>query len=199
MDTARIGRVLVASLHQAIADELPMRLEFYEHWLTPGGLRVGTLGRAPITAVLGFLRAEGEPYDRVMARAGEYAGEWTVADLGGFERRLMRGLPPALRVRAGLRVGRSLVRDVYPPSRAATRCRRGTAVVDLRLSPFCDVREIGVPRCGFYAAAFGRILGGLGLEADARVALCRASGGDRCSLSVGVRGVRLEHDAPAAA
>ena len=33
-DDARIGRVLVASLHQAIADVLPDRLEFYENWLT---------------------------------------------------------------------------------------------------------------------------------------------------------------------
>ena len=33
----RIGRVLVASLHQAIADLLPTRLEFYENWLNVAG------------------------------------------------------------------------------------------------------------------------------------------------------------------
>ena len=32
-DDARIGRVLIASLHQAIADVLPTRLGFYENWL----------------------------------------------------------------------------------------------------------------------------------------------------------------------
>jgi hypothetical protein len=39
MTESRIGRVLVASLHQAIADLLPTRLEFYENWLNVAGLR----------------------------------------------------------------------------------------------------------------------------------------------------------------
>ena len=39
MTEAGIGRVLVASLHQGIADVLPTRLEFYENWLHPEGLR----------------------------------------------------------------------------------------------------------------------------------------------------------------
>ena len=41
MSEPRIGRVLVASLHQAIADVLPSRLEFYENWLSNAGLREG--------------------------------------------------------------------------------------------------------------------------------------------------------------
>ena len=61
MSEARIGRVLVASLHQAIADLLPTRLEFYENWLNVAGLREGTIGLAPLTAVLSFLRTEGTP------------------------------------------------------------------------------------------------------------------------------------------
>ena len=36
-----IGRLLVASLHQSIADGLPYRLEFYESLAHPGGLRDG--------------------------------------------------------------------------------------------------------------------------------------------------------------
>ena len=55
----RVGRVLVAALQQAIAEELPTRAEFYDHWLGPDGRRDGTLGQAPMTAVLGFLRTEG--------------------------------------------------------------------------------------------------------------------------------------------
>ena len=78
-DDARIGRVLVASLHQAIADVLPDRLEFYENWLTVPGLREGTIGLAPLSAVLSFLRLEGEAYNRTTARAGEYAADWTVS------------------------------------------------------------------------------------------------------------------------
>ena len=100
MTEPRIGRVLVASLHQAIADVLPMRLEFYENWLNTSGLREGTIGLAPLSAVLGFLRTEGEAYPLITARAGQYAADWTVDNLSGFERRVIRALPPALRARA---------------------------------------------------------------------------------------------------
>ena len=44
MSEAGVGRVLVASLHQAIADLLPTRLSFYENWLNAEGLREGTIG-----------------------------------------------------------------------------------------------------------------------------------------------------------
>ena len=57
---AGIGRVLVASLHQGIADILPNRLGFYENWLNTEGLRDGTIGLAPFYAVLSFLRPEGD-------------------------------------------------------------------------------------------------------------------------------------------
>ncbi len=87
-DDARIGRVLVASLHQAIGDVLPDRLEFYENWLTVPGLREGTIGLAPLSAVLSFLRLEGEAYNRTTARAGEYAADWTVSNMSALERRI---------------------------------------------------------------------------------------------------------------
>ena len=60
MSEAGIGRVLVASLHQSIADILPTRLSFYENWLNAEGLREGTIGLAALYAVLSFLRQEGE-------------------------------------------------------------------------------------------------------------------------------------------
>ena len=75
MRDTRIGRVLAASLHQAIVDILPARLEFYENWLSSAGFRKGTIGLAPIQAVLSFLRREGDAYALVVARAGEYAAE----------------------------------------------------------------------------------------------------------------------------
>ena len=49
MSEPRIGRFLVASLHQAIAEVLPDRLEFYENWLSVAGLREGTIGLAPFS------------------------------------------------------------------------------------------------------------------------------------------------------
>ena len=53
--------MLVASLHQGISDLIPTRLEFYENWLNPTGMRDGRIGLAPLAAVLSFLRQEGEP------------------------------------------------------------------------------------------------------------------------------------------
>src|SRR6188508_2055135 len=98
MNDAVVGRLLVASLHQAISDLLPTRLEFYEAWLNPGGLREGRIGLAPLAAVLSFLRLEGEPYHLITARAGEYTAEWTVADLPAFQRTFIRALPPGIRL-----------------------------------------------------------------------------------------------------
>jgi hypothetical protein len=199
MSEPRIGRVLVASLHQAIAEVLPMRLEFYENWLNVSGLREGTIGLAPLSAVLSFLRSEGAAYSTITARAGEYAADWTVGGLPVLERRVIRALPAPLRVRVALRTGRTLVRSTYPGSRAIIRLRRGTATIDLRGSLFCEVRETTVlPLCGFYASAFARVLQHFALSADARVHECRASGGRQgCHLSVALRGGRADEQAAA--
>jgi len=189
MSEPRIGRVLVASLHQAIADVLPMRLEFYENWLNVSGLREGTIGLAPLSAVLSFLRSEGEAYNQITSRAGDYAADWTVNSLPTLERRLIRALPAPLRIRAALRVTRTLVRATYPGSRAIVRLKRGTASVDLRGSLFCEVREMSVlPLCGFYASAIVRVLHLFALPADARVNECRAAnGGKGCVMQVAVK------------
>src|SRR5690349_1567439 len=99
MREAGIGRVLVASLHQGIADILPTRLTFYENWLNAEGLREGTIGLAPLYAVLSFLRHEGEAYNIITTRAGEYAAEWTVQSLPPVQRTLLRASPAWLRTR----------------------------------------------------------------------------------------------------
>lgn len=186
MSEARIGRVLVASLHQAIADILPLRLEFYENWLNVSGLREGTIGLAPLTAVLSFLRTEGEAYGAIVARAGQYAAEWSVRGLPGLERRMIAMLPTPLRARAALRAARHLVRSTYPGTRLITKVRKGTASLDLRGSLFCEVRELTAsPLCGFYAAAIARIMELFALPADAQVVECRAAGVRRgCVLAV---------------
>lgn len=212
MSEPRIGRVLVASLHQAIADVLPTRLEFYENWLNTSGLREGTIGLAPLSAVLSFLRTEGEAYGLITARAGQYAADWTVNSLSAFERRFIRALPAALRTRAALRTAGSLVRSTYPGSRAIIRLRRGKASVDLRGSLFCEVREGSVlPLCGFYASAIEHVLELFAIRAAAEVSECRGVRSndrsllqgtrpriERCLLSVVVQGVRADEPAAAA-
>src|SRR5204863_9216368 len=134
MREAGIGRVLVASLHQAIADILPNRLAFYENWLNAQGLREGTIGVAPLCAVLSFLRQEGEAYHMITTRAGEYAAEWTVASMPSMRRAFIRAAPSWLRARLLLRLSRQLVRQTYKGSRMMSRFRRGTASLDLRAS-----------------------------------------------------------------
>lgn len=189
MSEPRVGRFLVASLHQAIAELLPDRLEFYENWLSVSGLREGTIGLAPLLAVLSFLRGEGQVYSGVVARAGEYAAEWTVTSLPALERRFMRALPLGLRTRAALRTARALIRATYPGSRAIVRVRKDTVSVDLRGSLFCEVREASVqPLCGFYAAAITRVLKLFAVPGEAQVQACRASRGTQgCLMSVVVR------------
>src|ERR1700751_1589817 len=130
MREAGIGRVLVASLHQAIADILPTRLGFYENWLNAEGLREGTIGLAPLFAVLSFLRQEGDAYRIITARAGEYAAEWTVQSMPRVRRGIIKAAPAWLRTRILLRMARQLVRDTYQGSRAISRLHRGTANID---------------------------------------------------------------------
>ena len=134
MREAGIGRVLVASLHQGIADILPMRLAFYENWLNAEGLREGTIGLAPLYAVLSFLRQEGEAYRLITTRAGEYAAEWTVQSMAPSRRAMLKAAPAWLRRRILLRLARRLVRESYTGSRAISHIRRGTASIDLRAS-----------------------------------------------------------------
>ena len=199
MSETRIGRVLVASLHQSIADLLPTRLEFYENWLNVAGLREGTIGLAPLTAVLSFLRTEGQAYNLITARAGDYAATWTFETVSPLERRIVHALPPGLRVRAALRTARRLVRATYPSSRAITSIKREIVTVELRGSLFCEVRETSLePLCGFYASAIAGVLRLFDVPADARVIECRASGTRRgCVVSVTLPG-RASDDAVAA-
>lgn len=199
MSEPRIGRVLVASLHHAIAELLPDRLEFYENWLSSSGMRVGTIGIAPLLAVLSFLRGEGEIYKDVVARAGQHAADWTVTSLPALERRVMRALPLRWRARAALRTARALVRTTYPGSRAIVHLLKERASVDLRGSLFCEVRSASVqPLCGFYAAAISRLLQHFAVDGEAHLESCRAAGGGQgCVMSIVVRAAQTGETAAA--
>src|SRR5258708_8047993 len=190
MGEAGVGRVLVARIHQAIADLLPTRLEFYENWLNVAGLREGTIGLAPLTAVLSFLRTEGHAYNLITSRAGEYAAAWTFENVLAIKVKVVRALPAGLRARAALGTARALVKATYPGSRALTKMKAGGVTVDIRGSLFCEVRETSVePLCGFYASAIARVLQLFDLSAEARVNECRASGARRgCVVSVTLAG-----------
>ena len=185
MREAGIGRVLVASLHQGIADILPTRLGFYENWLNAEGLREGTIGLAPLYAVLSFLRQEGDAYQMITTRAGEYAAEWTVQSMSSARRAVIKAAPRWLRGRLTLRLARQLVRSSYQGSRAIAKVRRGTAQIDVRASIFCTVREaVDRPLCCFYAAAFTRLLVLFDLPTRAEVVACRGTGELSCVVRI---------------
>jgi bacteriochlorophyll 4-vinyl reductase len=185
MSEAGVGRVLVASLHQSIADLLPTRLAFYENWLNAEGLRDGTIGLAPLYAVLSFLRQEGDAYEMITTRAGEYAAEWTVQSMPPFRRAAVKAAPVWLRSRLLLRLARELVRSSYTGSRAICRVRGRRMSLDVRASIFCTVREpASQPLCGFYAAAVTRLLTLFDLDARAEVVSCRGTGNPTCLLNV---------------
>lgn len=188
MNDGGVGRLLVASLHQGIADLLPSRLEFYEAWLNPAGLREGRIGLAPLAAVLSFLRQEGEAYRLVAERAGEYSAEWTFADVPAYERTLLRALPNRIRVRLVSRIARRMVRQTYGGSRALVRWRNGCGSVDIRGSIFCEVRDaVEQPLCEFYASAIRRLMYLFNVHVDVGTDRCRATGAAHCLMSVHVR------------
>jgi hypothetical protein len=185
MTDAHVGRLLVAAVHQAIADELPTRIDFYEHWLGGDRLRDGGVGLAPMTAVIGFLRAEGDAYHSVMATAGRFAADWTRDAMPAVRRRYLGALPRWWRSRAVLAVASRAIREGYASSRVVVRVRRGHARIEIKQSLFCRVRERQtVPQCDFYTALIARLLSGFDLTASSSVESCSAMGGERSCVVV---------------
>jgi predicted hydrocarbon binding protein len=106
-------------------------------------------------------------------------------------RAMIKAAPVWLRSRVLLRLARRLVRSSYTGSRAVSRLRRGTARVDVRASIFCTVRErVPHPLCGFYAAAFTRLLTLFDIGARTDVVACRGTGETTCILNVTLVGAQ---------
>lgn len=180
-----VGRLLVVSLHQAIGEVLPQRLEYYEHWLGPMGLKEGRGGLAPLLAVLSFLRQEGEPaYARVMTLAGEYSAAWHEPD-GAFSRRLLALAPKRLRAGLVLRRTRTLLRAAYEPMEVRTSRRRGVATVTFSRSVFCSLRDRWPwPTCAYVAGAIAHAFARHDLAVQVRIVACSACGAERCRVEV---------------
>lgn len=179
--------MLVASLHQGISDLMPTRLEFYENWLNPNGMRDGRIGLAPFAAVLSFLRQEGEPYTLVTSRAGQYAAQWTFDNLTPIQRSLIRALPVMMRARVAMHLGKRVVGRSYQGSRAVVRLRKGRGSLTLRSSVFCSVREpFDWPLCVFYSAALSHLFALVGVSSEVRVHSCQGVGDPGCIIAVNV-------------
>ncbi len=188
MIDAGIGRLLIASLHQGIADVAPTRLDFYENWLSPTGMREGRMGLAPLGAVLSFLHREETPDDRrIPAAAGACAASWALADVSPFRLRAIGRLPLGWRTRATLGLARDMVCETITESTVKTRVRRGTAEIVIASPLFEYLREPAfVPMRRYYGALYGEVLRAGGLDADVEI----DEVGPTCRLQVTVRGVR---------
>jgi hypothetical protein len=171
----RLGRVLVMTLHQAIGEELPTRADFYEHWLGPDRWRDHAMGLAPMAAVLGFLRTEGAAYGRVMARAGQLAGEWAWGAHPAWRRRWIVRLPKGWRSRVIARWVSRLVTETCPQSMCTVKVVRGECSVVITGSVFCGSRDVPAePLCAFYAAMALSLFGCAQLSATGRMETCCA-------------------------
>jgi hypothetical protein len=192
MADAAIGRIVIASLHQGIADVEPTRLEFYEPWLSPTGLRERRVGLAPLSAALSFLRLEGSAtYERVMMRAGHCSADWTFENWSALERAFVRRLPTAWRVRLALKLGQHVVKRTFEGAHAKVRLRRSHGTVHITPSIFCITRAIlPAPTCIYYAAAFERALALMRVDGRVLIRECRAAGGAGCTLDITITGSR---------
>ncbi len=200
MTEGHIGRLVAASLHQAIGEELPQRLDFYENWLHSEGLSDGSIGLAPMLAVLGFLRTEGGGYDRVVERAGALAAEWALMSLPPLRRRMVGWMPGRFRMRSALRVASTIADAVDSRSRLRVRSRGWTARVEVSSSVFCSVRGVqAVPLCGFYRSLTLTTLAYFGLPSTAQVEQCRAMGAGSCVITVKLETTKPVEETAAAA
>ena len=180
--------MLVASLHQGISDLIPTRLEFYENWLNPKGMRDGKIGLAPLAAVLSFLRQEGDPYTLVTSRAGQYAAQWTFDNLSPLQRSLIRSLPVMMRARMAMHLAKKVVRRSFTGSRGVTKLRKGRGSLTLRNSVFCTVREpFDWPLCVFYSSALSHLFTLVGVSSEVRVHSCQGAGDAGCVIAVNMQ------------
>jgi hypothetical protein len=187
MVDAGIGRLLISSLHQGIADVTPSRLEFYEEWLSPEGMRDGRIGLAPLGAVLSFVHREEAPAnEEIVSRAGRYAADWTYQDLTGIRRWFIQQLPTPMRTRAALGLGRKLILATVRESKIKTRLNGTEGEVDIHSALFDQLRDpASIPMRAFYASALARLLQHCAI--DAEVGISNEQKGAWC-LIVKVRG-----------
>ena len=188
MADEKIGRLLVASLHQAVAERLPTRLEFYEHWLDTWTLRHESVAPAHVMAVFSFLRREDSEYDQVMTLAGRFAADWAIESWSGLLTGIVRGLPGFARRRVVVRLAARLLHRLGAAGRLKIRWRRELVEAEVVESVFCDVRATATsPLCVFHAAAIARFLEQFGLGASVDLQTCRVVAGNACLLAIDTR------------
>jgi hypothetical protein len=190
MVDAGIGRLLISSLHQGIADVSPNRLEFYEEWLSPTGMRDGRIGLAPLGAVLSFVHREERPAnERIVERAGRYAADWTFQEVMPLRRWVIRRLPMRLRARAATGLGKRMILATVRQSTIKARFSGSSATIDISSALFDQLRDPAtIPMRVFYASAIERLLAHCAVDAGVNVTNDQPGA---WSLAITVRGPRV--------
>ena len=188
MSEARIDRLLAAAVHQAIADLLPMRLDFYESYLRPRGWREDAVNLAPVSAVLSFLRHEdGQTYDAVMTQAAAYAADWWMARQPWHVRHGRRLLPQWMRLRQVGTLAKRHFESSYRGTKVRVRVRRGRLDLEIRGSIFCSNREQAhEAHCRYYLAFVEALIAPDAFGHCGELAACRALGGEYCLVRIDV-------------
>ncbi|MBY0494465.1 MAG: hypothetical protein K2Y23_09625 [Cyanobacteria bacterium] len=194
---AGIGRLLISSLHQGIADVSPNRLDFYENWLSPAGMRDGRIGLAPLGAVLSFLHREEAPAnEQIVERAGRHAADWTFDDLSALRRWYISRLPTGMRARAALGLGKKLILATVRESKVRSRIQGNSAGIDINSALFDQLRDPAtIPMRAFYASAIERLLQHCAIDAEVTITNDQPGA---WSLAITVRGPRQVEAANAA-
>lgn len=189
MVDAGIGRLLISSLHQGIADVSPNRLEFYENWLSPTGMRDGRIGLAPLGAVLSFVHREEAPANgQIVERAGRYAADWTFDELMPLRRWMIRRLPIGMRARAALGLGKRLILATVRESKVTVNFTGSSGTIDISSALFDQLRDPAtIPMRVFYASAVERLLAHSAVDGSVDVTSDQPGA---WSLAVTVRGPR---------
>jgi len=182
-DSDRVGRVLLESLHQAVDEVLPARVEFYERWLKPDATQ--NVSAASFAAMLSVLHQEGAASHVIFDFAGQYAAVRSFNGLLALRRAFMRMLPRRLRARMATRLLIRVLARLHGETRIDMSRRRSTVFINVEGSPFCAAAPPAEPpTCRFYSTFILTFLQLFHLRAAVRVTRCRASGVPSCLFMV---------------
>jgi bacteriochlorophyll 4-vinyl reductase len=171
----------MASLHKALEDLAPEKVEVFEGWFDPFD-RKARIHIAPVLGAVSYLRRETELYSRIMERAGRYASQWGYLDRSLLERRLLMTLPLALRGGLVGYILRSGLAQVHRDVRLRVLKDPERLVVDVDSSLFCRMGgPADGPVCVYYAALFAGLLDRTGLARPPVIeTACHAQGSRSC-------------------
>lgn len=167
----------MASVHKALEDLSPEKVEVFEGWFSPSK-RHRHFHIAPVMGAISYLRRDRELYVKVMERAGRYASQWSYLDRSPIERKLIGSVPHWMRSYLARYVLGSGLRQIHRDGSLSVRRESSRFVVTVRNSLFCRTGA-GAPEpvCAYYAALFAGLLDRTGLARPPVVeSRCRGQG-----------------------